>query len=443
MSNLLIPVASLFALLIANIIRKRSILCVSSLVLTYNLMAMVGALRLYITPRTGDPYTSCEAMLFFSVCYTLFSIPALFYRDGNLSPRNTEGVLDQVDENRLVLFARCIATMTFISFCYFLIDSLPNLYTFLSSNISREDYRATIVLSHTASPFVALLSLFGTLSYVSFFLGVVVYFFMPHRRMLSVLLLLGGMTFAVNMLKNASRSGLAEALCFVFSSGLVLWDRVPSAARARIRRMWIVTMSLMLLPFALITVVRFGSGNSEKGIFYSLASYFSTGPYSFNADYTARTDYDVPSLGGVLTCSFLPMLLDKICDSSNKFEEGQILVEEMHEGTGLQEYKWISGAYSGEFKTIVGSFMMDYPLGVVVVIFVLLAIIFSRMFGCCSYSLSVYLGAAVYFYSLFMGPIGFSFSTRYRNMMLLGLVALGGVLHFVKRRQDIPQVNSV
>ena len=443
MLNQLIPAVCIFVLFAVNIMRKKSVLCISSLVLAYNLVAMTGAVLMYMDPRTGDPYTSCEAMLFFSLCYTLFCIPALFYRDGRLLQRNVAGVSDLLDEDRFVLLARCVACMTFLSFSYFLVDSLPNLRTFLSGAMSREDYRATIDVSHTASPLVALLSFFGTLNFVSLFLGVVIYLFLPHRRMLSVLLLAGGLTNAVNMLKNASRSGLVEAMCFAFSVGYVLWSRVPFAVRSRIRRMCIVTMLIVLLPFALITVVRFGSGNSEQGVLYSLASYFSTGPYSFNADYTARVEYDSPRLGGFFTCPYLLILLDRITGSTGIYDEGQILVDEMYEGNGWKEYQLVCGAYSGEFKTAVGCVMMDYPLWVVVTIFSLLAIVFSRMFCRTAYSFSGYLWAAVYFYCLFMGPIGFSFVTRYKNTMLLGLIALGCVLHFVKRRQAGSEMRQV
>ena len=424
MANQLIPVACLLILFLVNLQRKRRLFCTSSIVLFYNLLAMVGAVYMYFEPRTGVSFSSFEAMMFFSFCYSLFCLPALFYRDGCLCVEG-ESAFAPEDQSRLLLLSRLVAGFTFISFCYFFVDSIPELKRFVTEGLSRKDYRDTVEMSHFASPVVAFFAVGGTLSFVSLFLGIVVLCFMPAHRKLALLLMLGGLTYAVNMIKNAGRAGTFEALLFSSSAVMVFWPRMKAERRVRVIRMLRMILFVIMIPFAMITLTRFGSGGEERGVLYSIESYFATGPYGFNADYVARTELDAPSVNGFITSSFIPMILDRVSGTS-LYAEGESNMEDYSEG--LSEYLEICGAYSGEFKTIVGSFLLDWSPGVVVAVFVFLSLFFSWLFCRNSGTLSFTVLASVYFYNLLIGSIGFGFSSRYRNLILLNLLLLAFIL---------------
>ena len=425
MANQLIPVACLLILFLVNLKRKRRLFCVSSIVLFYNLLAMVGAVHMYFEPRTGVSFSSFEAMAFFSLCYSLFCLPALFYRDGCLCVEG-ESAFAPEDQSRLLLLSRLVAVLTFISFCYFFVDSMPELKRFVTEGLSRKDYRDTVEMSHFASPVVAFFAVGGTFSFVSLYLGVVVLCFMPAHRKLALLLMLGGLTYAINMIKNAGRAGTFEALLFASSVVMVFWPRMKAESRARVVRILRLVLLAVMIPFALITVTRFGSGGEERGVLYSIESYFATGPYSFNADYVARTELESPSVNGFITCSFIPMIMDRIRGTS-LYEEGKDNMED-YSTEWLPEYLDVCEAYSGEFKTVVGSFLLDWSPGVVIAVFAVLSLFFSWLFRRNSGSLSFTVLASVYFYSLLIGSIGFGFPTRYRNLILVNLLLLAFVL---------------
>ena len=401
MANQLIPVACLLILFLVNLKRKRRLFCVSSIVLFYNLLAMAGAVHMYFEPRTGVSFSSFEAMAFFSLCYSLFCLPALFYRDGCLCEEGASAFTSE-DGARLLLLSRLVAGFTFVSFCYFFVDSIPELKRFVTEGLSRKDYRDTVEMSHFASPVVAIFAV----------------------------ALLGGLTYAVNMIKNAGRAGTFEALLFASSAVMVLWPRLKAESRARVVRLLRPLLLAVMIPFALITLTRFGSGGEERGVFYSIESYFATGPYSFNADYVARTALGTPSVDGFITCSFIPLILDRVLGTT-LYEEGQENLEDYSEG--LPEYLEICGAYSGEFKTIVGSFLLDWRPGVVMSVFIALSLFFSWLFSRNSGTLSFTVLASVYFYCLLIGSIGFGFPSRYRNLILVNLLILAFVLRCIGR----------
>ena len=429
MANQLIPVACLLILFLVNLKRKRRLFCVSSIVLFYNLLAMAGAVHMYFEPRTGVSFSSFEAMAFFSLCYSLFCLPALFYRDGCLCEEGASAFTSE-DGARLLLLSRLVAGFTFVSFCYFFVDSIPELKRFVTEGLSRKDYRDTVEMSHFASPVVAIFAVGGTLSFVSLYLGIVILCFMPAHRLLAMMALLGGLTYAVNMIKNAGRAGTFEALLFASSAVMVLWPRLKAESRARVVRLLRPLLLAVMIPFALITLTRFGSGGEERGVFYSIESYFATGPYSFNADYVARTELGTPSVDGFITCSFIPLSLDRVLGTT-LYEEGQENLEDYSEG--LPEYLEICGAYSGEFKTIVGSFLLDWRPGVVMSVFIALSLFFSWLFSRNSGTLSFTVLASVYFYCLLIGSIGFGFPSRYRNLILVNLLILAFVLRCIGR----------
>ena len=404
--------------------------CLSSLSLAYTLCAMCGALWVYLNPRTGDSYSSLPAMLHFSFFYGVLCLPVLFYDDGR--GHGDAGFPNDIDRECFLGLSRLVAFITFPAFAYFLIDAAPHFREFLGGGIDRESFRAGVELSHFESPMTAVFALCGTFSTLAAFLGMVILLLYPGRTCLAILLLCGGFTYAVNMLKHAGRSGMVEGVLFCFSVGCVFWSKVESGMRRKLKVFAAGLLLIMMIPFSLITQKRFGAENDDRGVLYSLISYFATGPYGYNADFSVETEYGLPRGNGVITCFFFPFLID-LAAGSELTQKGQEAVDYIANGT--DEHYMVSGAFSGEFKTILGTFLLDYGLVAASGIVLVFSAVYFFIFRSRKRSLSYYVLSSVYFYTLFLGPIGFGFGTRYRNLMLLNLLVFSALVQYVSKRR--------
>lgn len=239
---------------------------------------------------------------------------------------------------------------------------------------------------------------------------------------LVVALLVGGASSLMSTLKMVARGGVVEFLFFLFVVIMVFLPQMSQRARAMLRKCAILAMVIVLVPFMAITAKRFfgSEAESEESLGYTIASYFCTGPYSFNATYVAASEYDMELLGGLSTFPAVAYIRDYLMGSS-VVETGQIIANEQKE-TGRPEFKELCGASSGEFKTVVGTFAWDFPLPCVALIFLVLGISFCFLFVRSGDALSSRLLGTIYFFLLMMSPIGFAYADRHRNIILLFLI---------------------
>ena len=413
-----IPLLVLLPLFIANVCVKKRFFCTSSLVLFYLLCSFSGAVFLCLRPRTGEMFTDCRAMVFLSVCFFFLCLPALFYRDGD---RISPGSLRSLDPEQLVPVAKLLAVMTFSAFVYFAVDAIPSLLGFLGGGVSRHDFRQ-IVSEEEGSFFRRVMSVFNAFSYCALFLGIYLMGFSKKHGRLVVALLVGGLSSLLSTLKMVARGGVVEFLFFFFVVITVFMPQMRQRARAVLRRYAIQAIAIVLVPFMAITAKRFfgTEAESEESFGYTIASYFCTGPYSFNATYVVASEYDMELLGGLSTFPFVAHIRDYLMGSS-VVETGKIIAEEQKE-TGRPEFQELCGAFSGEFKTIVGTFAWDFPLPCVALMFFVFGIVFCFLFARFGVALASRLLGAIYFFLLMMSPIGFAYADRHRNIILLFLI---------------------
>lgn len=431
----LLPCIVIGTIFIVNLVKKRMLVCVSSLVLFYDFLAMVGAVYVSTNPRSGETFVSFRAMVYLMFFYGAICLPAIFFKDGvRKDDIKNLNCLQAAHEDVYIRFCRFIAILTFPAFIYFFFDALPHFREFIGGSIDRESFRASVDLSHFSSPAMMIFALFGTLSLASSFLGVMTLVFFPTHIKLGTLLICGGFTYAMNMLKHAGRAGTFEALVFILTVGLVLWPRIDFQTKKILRRGLVVFAFLVLVPFSLITVTRFGEADpTDRGVLYSLITYFSTGPYSFNVHHEVFSEYDMSRGYGVITCALLTKLVD-VLGGTNYSEYGQLFLEDISEG--MPEYAEVSGAFSGEFTTVVGTFVTEFGLFWAGVILISLVALFIFCFRRGSRSFLGVAMSVVYFYSLFLGPIGFGFATRYRNLMLFNLLLVAFLVDRILSRQN-------
>lgn len=420
----LIPFLFVFTFFLTNLIRKRRFFCVSSLVLLANTLAFLGAVFMYLRPRTGDPFVSLEALLCLSVSYALLMVPALLYKDAG--PVDLEKALPKIP----VWIFLIVGFSVCISLIYLFVQALPSLLSFLQGKVDRETFRNGMEMSKAPSFFAGIMNLLGSFSYCGLFLGVLL--LCCGRWKSGFVMLIGGMGYAVGTLRTVSRSGMVGTIIFMMNLVLIMYSSAQTEYRLRLRKLFVIGLSILLVPVFVLTLVRFsGQSDSDEGVLYSLFSYFSTGPYCFNCDYVARTEYEVPSFRGIVTCPFLTLAYDRMFGGHN-YEEGVDECEIAHE-VATPEYLEISGAFSGEFKTVVGNILMDYPPHCMIPICLGVSLLFSWLFVYGRRSVSSFVWAVIYFQMLLMGPMGYAFASRYQNIMLINLILLGVVLRVVLR----------
>ena len=430
-----VPVLCIGALFLANVLRKRSVLCVSSLLLLYTLLSMVGSWFVFFEPRTGDPYSSLEAMTYFSLNYGILCVPLLFYRDrGESGPSPLGGCPAPVQS-----LMKALACITVPATVYFLFDSGSELISFITSGIDRESFRAGLSLGRMGSLAVLLLNVFSSLSFVSLWFAVYG-MFSGAGKGLVCLLYVGGAGAAISMLKNVARSGVMEMIFFCIATGLALWRYVPRARKAKILRVAACVLVVISLPFWALTIARFARPDSAESPFHSVWTYFSTGPYSFNVNYEVIVNMDAPTLYGSQTFFAIPMLGDFLHGTS-LYEDGVSLYEELHE-PGFPEYNEVSGAYSGEFRTIVGAFLFDWSPFAATAICFLICILTIWCFVAGKEVFSSSIITSIYFYLLFDGIMMYGFSGRYRTMLLFALLLTAAGFAVANRKnrlfRDLP-----
>ena len=426
-----IPVLCIGAIFLMNIIRKRSVSCVSSLLLLYTLLSMVGSWFVFFEPRTGDPYSSLEAMTYFSLNYGMLCVPLLFYRD-----REESEVLSPLGgcPAPIQVLMKALACITVPATVYFLFDSGSELLSFIMSGIDRESFRAGLSLGRTGSWVVLMLNVFSSLSFVSLWFAVYG-MFSGVRKGLVCLLYLGGAGAAISMLKNVARSGVMEMIFFCIATGLALWRYVPQARRAKILRVAACVLVVISIPFWALTIARFARPDSMESPFHSVWTYFSTGPYSFNVNYEVIVNMDAPTLHGSQTLFAIPMISD-ILHGTSLYEDGVSLYEELHE-PGFPEYDMVSGAYSGEFRTMVGAFLFDWSPAVTTMICGFICILAIWCFVRGKEIVSSSIVTSIYFYLLFDGIMMYGFSGRYRTTLLFALLLTAACFAVANRKNRL------
>lgn len=415
MLNQLIPFLFMSALLLINL-RRRRWSHLSTQYLLYISVCCLLSVFLYSSPRTGDPYSTTEAMLYLGVGFTLMLLPLFRLQDSNED--NLRFV--SFDDRTFCAYALALAVITVPAALYFLRDGISAFSTFANSGLDREAYRKTLDLASRDKGLVVMWFYLAMLfSKCALFVGVVGLVAGRHFT-LSLALMFGSLALVLKNFQRLARVDMLGHLVFLLIILQFASLYVGEPTRRRIRKFVLCVMLLGSIPFLGITVMRF-----DGEVLYSLYSYLATGPYSFNADYAFVRDYGWSSSGDLC----LPMLREFAVKAFGDGQYENKMLEFYDDDTGpYAEYMEISGASRSEFKTCVGSFMFDFGRWQTLVMLFVMSCLICRIFSCEKRGLFALFISALYVFIVFNMPFGWPFTTHQLSVEFMILVVFSLML---------------
>lgn len=475
------------------------------------------AVFLHLHPRSGRPFVSLSAMVFFGVAYGILCLPLLFVKRQRERAKSCPPC-ELSTRMFLVLSVALIVVTLPVSF-YDLWIGVKGLYTYATSGMSREAYRRAYAIKEVGG-IQELCFFLESFSYCALFLAAVGLVHFSRFRFVNVLLCIGGLAPAFWSYSIVARN---VAFQMVFFYGLAVV--VLGSSFGHCGRLWFVRvflrpemacfLSVTVLPFVLITVLRFvpalapleykkavadngtakpavvqksgkaiagkgtakpavvqesgkavagkgtakpavakkegkvrtdggsmrtvvAKGSNKEGLFYSSFSYFCTGAYSFNADYVARYEKGLPCLRGALTLGPVVKVVDLVAGTSMTQT-----AKEVYTGLHLANpYEWprsiyreLADCYSGEFKTMVGHIVLDYPQWGAMLFCIVMALAAGLAFAFMSPGTLAYnLLKIVYCYTLLYGLMLWPWRSVRQGLIFFWLLGLVLLLWFLSRR---------
>ena len=255
----------------------------------------------------------------------------------------------------------------------------------------------------------------------------------------TILLAIGAFGPFFASLRFASRAFFIFYLFFIIVCIGLLYNFIPLAKIKKMKKYFLVTACICLIPFMAISVARF-----KSNICYSFGSYFAIGPYSFNANYAARSEGGIPPLNGYLTIGWHHFLIDKFMgtnyyNNAKMYYDNYYYAGDSKRGTSPEVdcvYRNISGAYSSEFSTAIGCFIMDYPFIVVFIIVLLFSIFFSRYFYSSKKNVAQIFFSVLFFYFLLLSPMFYQFKIKNGSFQVFLFVAFIIFLHLIQNKRS-------
>lgn len=417
-----IPLWVILVLYLINLCRKRSFFCISSLVFLYSSLTLLGAVFLHLRPRTGvESYANLDAMLFLSLCSGILHIPLLFIKDGKIICK--EVVLSSKHfiwiSNFLLLFGVPISI-------YLLIKGLPNIIDFSSGNFTRAEIRDTIDDTPIRSaPFIMFQWIFGiTFNFCSLFMFIYGIKHFKTMRLRNYLLFFSGLSLFFHGLHTISRQHMSTAMMYIVCCACIIFKEI------RYLKTIFIFIAFLIFPFILISIIRF---SDTEGLLYTFYSYFSQGAYGFNAIYTARTEFNVPPMNGYGTSPALLFLWDKFFHSGHYESAKQLLADYMD---GIEVFQNIDGSYSGEFRTAVGTFVADYHPVVVILLFIILSLVFIKIFSRKFFTPSMMFAISIYSFLVLTGAFGYPWGSGMTGLFLYSNILFFFLLSFIEKSKD-------
>ncbi len=431
MEDQAIPAIAVSVIWCLNYLFKRRFFCISNLVLLYVSLSYWGAVPLHLEPRTGYPFSDHDAMVFLAWNSVLFCLPALFYNDCS---NNLVRPMNQIPSPVLKMMAYILICITLPGSIYFFCRGVPNLAQFIRGGVDRDVFRgANMMATGWDSPLVFLFRLGNCFELTATFLGLALLVTKRFGKMLPALLLFGGAGFCFDSLGTISRSILFYKCAYILIVFLLFFSQMERKDRKKLLSLLMMVGGILLIPFLLISLRRF-----DDDFLYSTLSYFSVGPYGFNVDYFIKVTYDLRDANGVLTMGFFTYIYQALT-STTVYQDGFNLIGAFNgEGNGALSalYRYISGAYCGEFKTAIGSLLIDYSTTGVVIFSSVFSCIYTFYFWLKRNSFAKLFMSSIYFFILTLLPMGWAFPMRNENMQLLISLIFVVVMMFYEKKPE-------
>ena len=255
---------------------KRTFLSPSSFLIgIYLLSAALGIATLFVVDYT-DPFSSkyWEPMLIFDFFIISFLYPFKYFKETVISS------IKLPNKDVLDVFSFIIITLSFFSIIYFsstvnMIFSLGNLSDSRNIRYEEGEFVETGILNTVASVSASL--------YVFALLFFFVYSVMGGNKKRRLLLLIASFSEPIHVLAYVGRDGIVSWLFSFIFLYLLFKPFLAKTVSIFIRKIFIVIAVISLIPFALISVSRFGE--SDNKLYSSLIRYmgesFINGPLYF------------------------------------------------------------------------------------------------------------------------------------------------------------------
>ena len=433
-----IPFWVMLTMTFINLKIKKRFFCISTLSLSYLTLAMLGSIFLVLRPRTGWPYVRLDAILFLTVCYVMFSIPALLFKDG----KKSDGMeFLHISDNTIQKITDGLIFLTVPTAVYAAVIAIPNIIKFFQLGGNRGAFRNQLTdpIRGFSSPSHFLLLLGLSFCLIAVFWMTYCVIFRKINTWRIILLTFGPMGKCIFSLHIVSRASLFFYMVYIAICVILLQKFIPSKHKKGLRKYAVVVALFLFVPFALISFARF-----KEGIIYSVGSYFATGPYSFNADYAARVDGKIKPLNGYLTIGWHQFIFDKIA-GTNYYKNAEMYSENYFFSGDSQRgnspeidhvYRHISGAFPGEFGTFVGFTLKDYPLYLGSLLLAVISAIFCLIIYFDKKQLWQTYFATIYFYILLTSTMHWPFLNKRGAFELFLTIVFGILLYFVHKKEN-------
>ena len=415
-----IPFWVMLTMTFINLKIKKRFFCISTLSLSYLTLAMFGSIFLVLRPRTGWPYVRLDAMLFLTVCFILFALPALFFKDGKISVSNFVDLPDKIVQN----ISRVLIFITVPASVISAIISIPDMITFFQMGGRREAFRNQLIdYGGGFSSLPQLLLQLGlSFGIITVFWLIYCLVFNKQDKWSNILLSIGSLATCIASLRRVARGELFLLALFATICIILFFQFISEQNKHKLKKYAVVAVLIFAVPFMAISIGRF-----KKDICYSFYSYFTTGPYSFSADYAARVEGNTKPLNGYLTIGWHLFLLDKAM-GSNYYKQAKTYDRNYHYSGNKKQasspeidliYRRISGSYSAEFPTLAGILLKDYHISLVIIFSVFFSIFYCMIFSLAKKpSVAQSLCASVYFYILSISVMLYPFMTKRKSFHL-------------------------
>ena len=254
-----IPFCLITILLVLVIARasKTSLLSIFTLgVIAINFLC---AVFLHLHPRSGRPFVSLSAMVFFGVAYGILCLPLLFVK--RQRERAKSGPPCELSTRMFLVLSTALIVVTLPVSLYDLWIGVKGLYTYATSGMSREAYRRAYAIKEVGGV-QELCFILESFSYCALFLAAVGLVHFSRFRFVNVLLCIGGLAPAFWSYSIVARNVAFQMVLFYGLAVVVLGSSFGQCGRLWFVRIFfrpemVCFLSVTVLPFVLITVLRF------------------------------------------------------------------------------------------------------------------------------------------------------------------------------------------
>ena len=431
-----IPFWAMLAMTFINFKIKKRFFCISNLALLYITLAMFGSIFMVLRPRTGWPYVRLDAMLFLTVCFILLTLPALFFKDGK---KDDHIEFTDLPDKAVLKISIGLIILTVPASVMSAIIAIPDMINFFRMGGDRGAFRDQLVdYGGGFSSLPQFLIQFGlSFGLIALFWLIYCIIFNKVDRWRTILLAIGAMGPCVASLRIVNRSILLFNFFLVAIILFLLFGFIPEKRRKQTKRYVIVIVTILLIPFMAITIARF-----KSDIVYSIGSYFSTGPYSFNANFAARSEGGIKPLNGYLNIGWPQFIYDKLFGTdyykkAEMYYDNYYYAGDAKRGTSPEvdlAYRSISGAYSSEFSTAIGCFIKDFHFAAVLGIVLLFSIFFSIYYYYSKRTISQVFVSAFFFYFLFQSSMFNQLKMKNGFFQIFLIAAFAIFLNLIQRK---------